>query len=123
MRSLLQLFLIGTSSILCLSLVGFLLHTSLLQFDQARLVTVHSFEPHSQIDHVEGKDGEWPHLEFKSAPLRPPQLKATGKASQGAGDYLFMTPKGPHRESSRPAIYTLDGDLVFIDETHEHTSI
>jgi hypothetical protein len=122
MRSLLQLSLIGTSSLLCLLLVGFILHTSVLQFDQSRLVTVHSFEPHSQLGHVEEKDGKWPHLEFKSSSLRPPRLKATGKASEGAGNYIFMTPKGPHRESSKPAIYTLDGDLVFIDETHEHTS-
>jgi hypothetical protein len=122
MRSLLQLSLIGTSSLLCLLLVGILLHTSVLQFDQSRLVTVHSFEPHSQLGHVEEKDGKWPHLEFKSSLLRPPRLKATGKASEGAGKYIFMTPKGPHRESSKPAIYTSDGDLVFIDETHEHTS-
>ena len=33
-----------------------------------------------------------------------------------------MTPRGPHRENSRPAIYTTDGDLVFVDQEHDSTS-
>ena len=33
-----------------------------------------------------------------------------------------MTPRGPHRENSRPAIYTIDGDLVFVDQRYESTS-
>lgn len=122
MRSLLQLFLLGASSILCLLLVGFLLHTSVSQFDQPRSVTVHSFEPRLQFGYGEEDDDKWPHLEFKSSSLRPPQLKISGKASEQGGNHLFMTPKGPHRESSKPAIYSLDGDLVFIDESHEHAS-
>ena len=122
MRSLSQLTLVGTSAFLCLLLVGFLLRTAVSQFDQPRLVTVHSFESHSQIGHDEKDATKWPHLEFKSSPLRPPQLNITGKASANAGKYIFMTPKGPHRESGKPAIYTLEGDLVFIDEAHEHTS-
>jgi hypothetical protein len=122
MRSLLQLTLVGTSSLLCLLLVGFLLRTAVSQFDQPSLVTVHSFEPHFQLGHDEKEPGKWSHLEFKSSPLRPPQLNIAGKASENAGDYLFMTPKGSHRESGKPAIYTLEGDLVFIDESHEHTS-
>lgn len=122
MRSLLQLTLVGTSSLLCLLLVGFLLRTAVLQFGQPRLVTVHSFEPHFQLSHDEKEPGEWPHLEFKSSPLRPPQLNITGKASENAGNYLFMTPKGHHRENGKPAIYTLEGDLVFIDESHQHAS-
>ena len=122
MRSLSQLTLVSTSSLLCLLLVGFLLRSAMSQFHTSQLVTVHSFEPHFQLGHDEQDTGSWPHLEFKSSPLRPPQLNITGKASVNAGKYLFMTPKGPHRESGKPAIYTLDGDLVFIDETHEHTS-
>jgi hypothetical protein len=122
MRSLSQLTLVGTSSILSLLLVGYLLHTAVLQFDQPTLVSIHSFEPHFQLNHDERHTGKWPYLDFKSPPLRPPQLNITGKVSANAGNYLFMTPKGPHRETSKPAIYTLDGDLVFIDETHEHTS-
>ena len=122
MRSLLQLTIVGTSSLFCLSLVGFLLHTAISQFDQPRLVAVHSFEPHIQLGHDEKDAGQWPHFEFKSSPLRPPKLNITGNASGNAGNYFFMTPKGPNRETSKPAIYTLDGDLVFIDETHEHAS-
>lgn len=122
MRSLLQLTLVGTSSLLCLLLIGFLLRTAVSQFDQPRLVTVHSFEPQFHLGHDVKDPGKRPHLEFKSSPLRPPQLNITGKASENAGDHLFMTPKGPHRESGKPAIYTLEGDLVFIDESHEHTS-
>ena len=122
MRSLLQLTLFGTSSLLCLLLVGFLLRTAVSQFDKPKLVTVHSFEPHIQLGHDEKDTGKWPHLEFKSSSLRPPQLNITGKASATAGKYLFMTPKGSHKESGKPAIYTLEGDLVFIDEMHEHTS-
>jgi hypothetical protein len=122
MRSLLHLIFAATSSFLCLLLVAFLLHTAILRFDQPRLVTVHSLEPHFQVGHSKKHAGEWPHLEFKSSPLRPPQLNITGKASGNAGNYLFMTPKGPHRETSKPAIYTMEGDLVFIDETREHTS-
>ncbi|KAM0703620.1 hypothetical protein Q7P35_009559 [Cladosporium inversicolor] len=122
MRSLSQLAFVGTTSLLCLLLVGFLLHTAALQFDNPRLVTVHSFEPHFQLGHDEKDAAKWPYLEFKSSPLRPPLLNITGKASANAGKYLFMTPKGPHRESGKPAIYTLEGDPVFSDETHGHTS-
>lgn len=85
-------------------------------------MTVQSFDPHFQLGHDESHEGGWPHLEFKSSLLRPPQLNIAGKASENAGRYLFTTPKGPHRETSRPIIYTLEGDLVFVDETHEHTS-
>lgn len=122
MRSLLQLTLVSTSSLLCLLLVGFLLRTVVSQFNNPKLVTVHSFEPHFQLGHDEKEAGNWHHLEFKSSPLRPAQLNVTGKASANAGKNLFMTPKGPHRESGKPAVYTLEGDLVFIDETHQHTS-
>lgn len=122
MRSLLQLTFVSTSSLLCLLLVGFLLRTAVSQFDKPKLVTVHSFKPHFQLGHDEKDTGKWPHLKFKSSSLRPHQLNITGKASANAGEYLFMTPKGSHKESGKPAIYTLEGDLVFIDEMHEHTS-
>lgn len=83
-------------------------------------MTLEFAEPHAVIGHKD-EDG-WPHLEFKSSSLQPPKLEINGEASENAGIYLFMTPKGPHKENGRPAIYTLEGDLVFIDETHDHTS-
>ena len=122
MRSLLQVSVLATSSLLCLLLVTFLLHTAIAQYDQSRLVSVHSVEPHFQLRENEDDPNEWACLEFKSSPLRPPKLKLVGEAAEGGGRYLFMTPKGPHRETGKPVIYTLDGDLVFVDETHKHTS-
>lgn len=122
MRSLLQVSLLATSSLFCLLLVIFLLRTVAAQFDQPRSVSIQSSEPHFQLRQDEDDAGKWPHLEFRSSLLRPPQLEVTGKASDNGGRYLFMTPKGPHRESGKPIIYTLDGDLVFVDETYKHTS-
>lgn len=122
MRSLLQLSLFGTSSLFCLLLVGFLLHTAVYRPDQPKLVTINAYGPHFQLGNGEDSTSEWPHLEYKSSPLRPPQLNTTGEPSKDGGQYLFMTPKGPHRETSKPAVYTLAGDLVFIDTTHKRTS-
>jgi hypothetical protein len=122
MASPLQLTFIFTSVLFCSLIVFFLLHTAVSQFDYPRLVTVNSFEPHRLVIGNERDSGSWPHLQFKSSPLQPPQLSITGKASEHAGDYLFMTPRGPHRENSKPAIYTTDGDLVFVDQGHDSTS-
>jgi len=122
MASPLQLTFIGTSFLFCSLVVIFLLHTAVSESDQPRLVTVHSFEPYRQIVDKDNDSDAWPHLKFKSSPLQPPQLEISGKTSDNAGKYLFMTPRGPHRENSRPAIYTTTGDLVFVDQKHERTS-
>jgi hypothetical protein len=97
MASPLQLTFIGTSFLFCSLIVFFLLHTAVSQFDYPRLVTVKSFEPHRLVIGNERDSGSWPHLQFKSSPLRPPHLDIIGKASENAGSYLFMTPRGPHR--------------------------
>ena len=126
MASPLQLTFIGTSFFFCSLVVVFLLHTAASQFDSqfeySRLVTVNSFEPHRLVIGKERDSGSWPHLQFKSSPIRPPQLDVIGKATENAGNYLFMTPRGPHRENSKPVIYTTEGDLVYVDQGHDSTS-
>jgi hypothetical protein len=126
MASTLQWTFIGTSTLFCSLVVFFLLHTAVSQFesqfDYPRLVTVHSFESHPRVIDADRDPGSWPHLQFKSSLLQHPQLEITGKASENAGKYLFMTPRGPHRENSRPVIYTTDGDLVFVEVRHDSTS-
>ena len=122
MRSPSQLSFIVISFFFCLSVVGFLLYTALFEIGRPRLVTVHSFKAHVQVNSNDEDPSAWPHLEFKSSPLQPPQLEFTGRVTEAGGKYLFMTPRGPHRENSRPTIYSLDGDLVFIDETNEQSS-
>lgn len=122
MRSSSEPCVISASFLFCLLVVVFLLHTAASKGDVLGHVTVESVEQHLQVQQDGKINGEWPHLVFKSSQLRPPALRTTGKPSDQAGQYLFMTPKGPHRESSKPVVYTLDGDLVFVDERHDHVS-
>lgn len=122
MHSPLALSIIGTSVIFCFLVSGFLLNTAVSQKYAPRSITVDSYEPHFSLGHTEDESSPWPYFEFNSSELKPPQLRITGNVSENAGKYLFLTPRGPHRETSKPIIYTLEGDLVFVDESHEDAS-
>ena len=86
------------------------------QFHTSQLVTVHSFEPHFQLGHDEQDTGSWHHLEFKSSPLRPPQLNITVPSqTPNSSEYVFIAPYSSSGGLSRPGpyIYRKDGDLVW----------
>jgi hypothetical protein len=77
------------------------------------------FGMHAMI--VAGKD-KWPHLRFRSSPFKPPKFEVSRTPKENDQPYIFMTPRGPFRESGKPIIFTADGDLVFVDQSHSYAA-